>query len=504
MTSQYNSRLLLISCCAIVAVLLVLPVSMSDLYAQSNSDMCYTCHADIGDDASEAYANSIHLKKGVSCAECHGGDRRSEDMDDAMSKSKGFVGKPKKDDISQLCAKCHNDADKMKSLGSSITTGQYSMLAASVHGSVEGGEGSELIMECTTCHSVHDIRKTSDPASSVSPGKVVALCANCHNDPGYMRRYNPSLATDQLAKYRTSTHGMRNARGDVKVATCVSCHTAHDIKKASHPSSSVYAETIPSTCGKCHSDSEYMKSYGIATDQESKYISSVHGNALLEKHDLSAPSCNDCHGNHGAIPPGVESISHVCGSCHPLNAELFRQSVHKPIFAERNLPECETCHGNHGIKPATVEMLSVGEGSICGSCHSSENGPKGYAAALEMNQLLDSLMNTIYYAEELLHDAEQKGMEVDDIRFALRDSRQARLQSRTTVHAFELGKFHEGIDKGIKVAQNAVNDTQEAIDDYFFRRWGLLVVSLIITFIVILLYLYIRRLERRQKAAAAS
>ena len=32
---------------------------------------------------------------------------------------------------------------------------------------------------------------------------------------------------------------------------------------------------------------------------------SVHGKALLEKGDLSAPTCNNCHGNHGAAPPQI-------------------------------------------------------------------------------------------------------------------------------------------------------------------------------------------------------
>ena len=65
-----------------------------------------------------------------------------------------------------------------------------------------------------------------------------------------------------------------------------------------------------------------MKEYGIPTDQYEKYSKSVHGVALLQKHDLGAPACNKCHGNHGATPPGVESISKVCGTCHALNADL--------------------------------------------------------------------------------------------------------------------------------------------------------------------------------------
>src|SRR5688572_12273090 len=47
--------------------------------------------------------------------------------------------------------------------------------------------------------------------------------------------------------------------------------------------------------------------YGIPTDQAEKFKGSVHGEALLKNRDMAAPTCNDCHGNHGAAPPGATS-----------------------------------------------------------------------------------------------------------------------------------------------------------------------------------------------------
>ena len=49
--------------------------------------------------------------------------------------------------------------------------------------------------------------------------EVAALCARCHSDLNYMRRFNPQMRVDQFAEYQTSVHGMRNARGDENVAT---------------------------------------------------------------------------------------------------------------------------------------------------------------------------------------------------------------------------------------------------------------------------------------------
>ncbi len=116
---------------------------------------------------------------------------------------------------------------------------------------------------------------------------------------------------------------------------------------------------------------------------------------FLEKGDLSSPSCNDCHGNHGAVPPGVESISKVCGTCHVLNMELFEQSPHKKAFDENNYPECESCHGNHLVKPATDAMVGTQKPAVCVECHSSEENKKGFLVAGEMKKLIDSLKTKI-------------------------------------------------------------------------------------------------------------
>ncbi len=36
----------------------------------------------------------VHTANGLSCADCHGGDPANDDPGVAMSKAKGFVGKP--------------------------------------------------------------------------------------------------------------------------------------------------------------------------------------------------------------------------------------------------------------------------------------------------------------------------------------------------------------------------------------------------------------------------
>jgi hypothetical protein len=66
-----------------------------------------TCHAAVDDAAKGPAAlikNDVHIAHGLSCADCHGGDRTSDDPDVAMNKKKGFKGKPARTTIPKFCS----------------------------------------------------------------------------------------------------------------------------------------------------------------------------------------------------------------------------------------------------------------------------------------------------------------------------------------------------------------------------------------------------------------
>jgi hypothetical protein len=461
------------------------------------ADQCLTCHQTLGDKPSALFKHDIHRERGITCAGCHGGDPTTDDMEKGMDRKAGFLGVPKGDQISRMCARCHADSVEMRQFHSTLPTDQFSRLQSSVHGAL-ATTGREMITQCTRCHGAHGIVRIQDRASPVNPLNIVSTCSSCHSNAAFMRLYNPTLPVDQLDKYRTSVHGMKNAKGDPLVAECASCHGSHGILPVKDVKSKVYPTNLPETCSSCHSDTVRMKSYGIPTDQFEKYAGSVHGEALLEKGDLAAPACNSCHGNHGAVPPGVESISKVCGTCHVLNADLFSSSPHKQAFDRANLPECETCHGNHEILTPTAALLGTGPDAVCSRCHSDQADDAGYAAARIMRQLTDSLEASEDSARALVEQAEQRGMEITDAKFKLRDARQARLESRTMVHAFDVKRFRETVDKGLVTASFVAGEAKAAVDEYYFRRIGLGIATLIITVLAVSLYLYIRRIERRQ------
>jgi len=247
------------------------------------------------------------------------------------------------------------------------------------HGKLDGAELAPVTawpkdvhaaagLGCESCHGGDPAAAhAEDPSAAMDPKRgfvgapdrlhVAAFCARCHSDAAFMKQYNPKLRVDQYVEYRTSQHGKLNAAGDPVPATCTNCHGAHGIRPVASPDSPAYASNVPGTCAKCHADTKLMAPYGIPTTQYADFKSSVHGAALLEEGDISAPACNDCHGNHGAAPPGVRSVAHVCGQCHGREAALYGASFKKALFESAGLQECTVCHDHHRIQHPTPELF---------------------------------------------------------------------------------------------------------------------------------------------------
>jgi hypothetical protein len=324
--------------------------------------------------------------------------------------------------------------------------------------------------------------------------QVIQVCGRCHSDAAFMRHYNPALRVDQAAEYATSVHGQRLlTMGDPKVATCVSCHPAHRIRPPDDPRSSVNPVNVARTCGGCHADTTYMRGYGIPTNQLERYEQSVHWHALSVNGDRSAPTCNNCHGNHGAAPPGVGWVGNVCGQCHSVMADYFAASPHSSIFTKLGVPGCVGCHGNHAITVTSDTMLGVAAGSVCGRCHVA--GAGGGVTAAAMRSAIDSLRDDYATADSLLATAEHAGMEVSQPQFDLRNARTTLLQARNAVHTFVPDSVSQHVDEGLVITATAIKRGHAALNDLRFRRIGLGVSTGIIVLLITGLVLKIRQLE---------
>ncbi len=329
-----------------------------------------------------------------------------------------------------------------------------------------------------------------------TPAQVIEVCGRCHSDARFMRQYNPSLRVDQVAEYYTSVHGRRlKEQNDENVATCASCHKPHSIRPPSDPRSSVHPLHVADTCGGCHANAEYMARYKIPTDQVAKYKKSVHYQLMTVKGDLSAPTCNDCHGNHGAAPPGISWVGNVCGQCHPVNFDLFNKSRHAQVFVQMGTPGCATCHSNHEIVPASDAMLGIGGNAICSTCHTpNDNGGK---TAIGMRESIDSLRIAYERANGLLSTAEHDGMEVSQPLFELNEAKTALIKARASIHGFNLEGVKAQVKPGLEISEKSRARGLRALDELQFRRKGLAVSVVIIIALIVGLVVKIRHLEQK-------
>ena len=389
------------------------------------------------------------------------------------------------------CATCH------LALGIENLTRPAELYKADVHAAKGFG--------CVACHGgdptimgLEAMDRKKGYIGKPTHAQVIEVCGRCHSDANFMRQYNPSLRVDQASEYYTSVHGRRlREQKDEKVATCASCHKPHSIRPANDARSSVHPTRVAETCGSCHANKEYMAPYKVPTDQFDKYKKSVHWKLISSKGDLSAPTCNDCHGNHGAAPPGVSSVVNVCGQCHPVNSELFNKSPHSKIFVQMGIPGCATCHSNHEIVETSDAMLSAGDKSACGTCHPASSS--GAALAASMLSSIDRLKNGYEKAQLILNNAEHAGMEVSQPLFELSEAKTALIKARAAIHGFDQTLLEKEIEPGLKVSEKAYERGVKALEELQFRRKGLAVSAVIIFALIIGLILKIRQMERKPK-----
>ncbi len=138
---------------------------------------CGQCHTD----EFHAYQPSVHaqaLQAGnihaASCTDCHG-------IHDTHA-----IGDPSSplDTLAlaeQTCAQCHASVELTEM--HDLEIGVVGDFKGSFHGLAIAG-GDRTVANCASCHGSHDIRPSSDPASSIFPGNLGATCGSCHPGAG--------------------------------------------------------------------------------------------------------------------------------------------------------------------------------------------------------------------------------------------------------------------------------------------------------------------------------
>ncbi|MBK5290277.1 MAG: cytochrome c3 family protein [Acidobacteriia bacterium] len=261
-------------------------------------DSCLECHKGLEGNLQKpalAFQDDIHAHFGFSCADCHGGDRNSNDMEESMNRARGFTGKIARGAVPKLCARCHSDATLIHKFKPQQRVDQLAQYQTSVHGK-RLAAGDTAVANCVDCHSVHNIREVKNALSPVHPLRLPETCARCHADAKHMAKYK--IETNQFAQYRGSVHWEAlSKRGDLSAPSCASCH-------GNHGATPPQVASVASVCGTCHVLFEDL------------YSKSPHKPVF---DSMGAAGCVVCHGNHGISKPSSAMLvgaKAVCAQCH--------------------------------------------------------------------------------------------------------------------------------------------------------------------------------------------
>ncbi len=372
--------------------------------AQGNAD-CLECHSDksltkkrdgrtvsLFIDAARFNA-SVHAK--ANCTDCHA-DLKGKDLphDETLKPAQ--------------CRSCH-EAEQV----------QHDQ---SLHGRAIA-RGDPLAPRCSSCHGTHDIVRRADPRSPVQPSRIPYLCGRCHSEGGRVQKERVIHQSNIINNYTESIHGEAlMTKGLTVAATCVSCHTAHSIRKHTDPKSSIARANIAATCSTCHAAIETVhrkviegrlweremhvlpacvdchephKARRVFYDQgmadrdclrchEREDIrSSKDGHSLRVRLDSLATSvhvkirCSQCHTD--VAPSHVRPCETIkskvnCASCHAEVGDQYRLSTHGQLEAKNdpNGPSCKQCHGTHGVLGKANPQSPIFPTQIptlCGRCH---------------------------------------------------------------------------------------------------------------------------------------
>lgn len=212
-------------------------------------------------------------------------------------------------------------------------------------------------LDCSECHA-----KNGGSAEKSFAGDV--QCRGCHEK------------SEKI--YDQSAHGRARSEGVGSAARCQDCHGAHDVYSASDPRSRVSKRRQAATCSKCHDNPELAPRFAKGEPARVQhYVESIHGDRLVKKGTVVAPSCVDCHGGHDiakkdepASRVNLANVGETCGSCHEGITKKYAASAHGAALAEGkpDSPACTSCHSAHSIA-APEASFKLASDRQCGKCH---------------------------------------------------------------------------------------------------------------------------------------
>jgi uncharacterized protein with PIN domain len=379
---------------------------------------CGACH----DTEQEQHRNSLHgraLARGdrlaPTCVSCHGNHdiKPVRDHDSPVSPMR----------VPFTCGRCHQEGSpvtRQRTIHQDHILENYS---ESIHGEGLLRKGLIVAPNCASCHTAHNILPPTDPASSISRGRIAATCTRCHAEIESVHR---KVIKGELWEKEAHVlpacvdchppHKIRKVFYDQGMADgdCLRCHERADIKASDDGRSLTVApeqlrESKHSkvTCSQCHAGvnvshrrpcetiTQKVDCTACHADQGQQFQESIHGQ-LLARDDPNAPSCKECHGRHDvkgrlspASPTFATNIPTLCARCHREGekaavrytgpeheiVESYTESIHGKGLLKSGLTvtaTCTNCHTAHHELPRTDPASSVNRANVpktCGACH---------------------------------------------------------------------------------------------------------------------------------------
>lgn len=214
------------------------------------TNTCISCHADLTD----KHPDDEIAAKPVDCRKCH-----ERQTDNYAASVHGLAIKAGQMEAAQ-CQDCHDShevlspkfpASPLHVTRQAETCGachdqEARDYALSVHGKALAA-GVRDAPTCTSCHSEHQIESfTGDSSRKISE----EVCGRCHASERINTKYN--LPNDRVKTFFESYHGLAGAYGSTLAANCASCHGFHKILPSADVNSTINANHLVETCGKCH------------------------------------------------------------------------------------------------------------------------------------------------------------------------------------------------------------------------------------------------------------
>ncbi len=233
-------------------------------------------------------------------------------------------------------------------------------------------------MQCIDCH-----KEITDAVASHKKNAAVAKpnCVTCHEalweavqkENLTEEKSRLGLVVQNIAAYKKSFHARADKDDPSRPkAYCEDCHNSHEfhVPPLGTAKRTAWHKEIPATCGeKCHED------------QLTSYATSVHGEEMLDKGNVKAADCADCHTAHsiaGTSSDGFKLANvNACGGCHKEELKSYSDTYHGQVhrLGYTYTARCSDCHGSHDIKAVDNPKSKVAPKNrmkTCQKCHSDK------------------------------------------------------------------------------------------------------------------------------------